>query len=182
MRIPLNKIYRAFPELDAFPDHECERFVKRARRRVIKWMWLPVISLPISFVLMVGALILIQIAAGAAVTATVQFIDGAIARWMPKSDFSLGEVVVAAAGLMLITLGPWLSFALLRDRILRRTIAKRIEIADCNTCDHSLLGLPLLIEEPRAAVRCPECGATAVLEDIGLTPDDIIAEGSAGSD
>lgn len=29
MRIPLNKVYRAFPELDQFSDEQCEVFVKR---------------------------------------------------------------------------------------------------------------------------------------------------------
>src|SRR6185295_2039353 len=30
MRIPLDKVYRAFPELDAFSDAGCDRFVERA--------------------------------------------------------------------------------------------------------------------------------------------------------
>lgn len=29
MRIPLSKIYRAFPELDSFTDEQCKRFMKR---------------------------------------------------------------------------------------------------------------------------------------------------------
>lgn len=29
MRIPVSKIYRAFPELDSFTDEQCERFMKR---------------------------------------------------------------------------------------------------------------------------------------------------------
>ena len=31
MRIPISKIYRAFPEFDAFTDEQCERFMLRVK-------------------------------------------------------------------------------------------------------------------------------------------------------
>ena len=31
MRFPLDKVYRAFPELDPFTDEQCRRFVQRVR-------------------------------------------------------------------------------------------------------------------------------------------------------
>ena len=174
MRIPLFKVYRAFPELDRFPDEECERFVKRARRTQLKWMWIPLLTAPVVFVLVVIAMVAIGRYLDEELRQLSLWIDRTIGRVFPDGDYSVGELLIAGGALLAVTVGPWLGFAVPRDMVLRRAIAKRLDVAACNGCDHSLLGLPLLAEVERPAVRCPECGQVMVLEEIGLTAEDVI--------
>lgn len=174
MRIPLAKIYRAFPELDPFPDHECERFVKRARRAVLKWMWLPILALPAAFLVAVGLIGLVTWAMGGSLTPAISFIDRRIGGLWGAQGVSPGELTVLGWMLIMPTVGPWLAFAVSRDALLRRAIGKRLAVVSCTKCEHSLLGLPLLEKRPKPAVRCPECGTLLVLAEIGLTPVDLI--------
>jgi hypothetical protein len=188
MRIPLAKVYRAFPELDRFPDHECERFVKRARRTQLRWMWLPVLALPVSLALAIASVALVASTLEAQIRAINHAADrvlgGAFEAVLGSSVYP-SDILMPLCVLLLISLGPWLTFAVLRDTLLRRAIARRLEIANCTGCDHSLLGLPLLEDHPKPAVRCPECGREMVLAEIGLTPEDLIArcdDATAGPD
>ena len=174
MRIPVSKMYRAFPELDPFPDHECRRFVRRARRRVLAWMWVPVVGLLASFAAIVAIVVMI----------ITHYEDElrTVSRWLDRCiggvisvDYPVGDLAILVVFLLAITVGPWLAFALPRDALIRRAIAKRIEIAECTGCEHSLIGLPLLVGRADPAVRCPECGREMVLSEIGLIPDDLLA-------
>ena len=174
MRIPLTKVYRAFPELDGFPDHECRRFVRRARRRVLVWMWVPVVGLFGSFAAIAAAIVAVNVHFRDQLRSLSRWFDRAIGGVIPV-EYPVGDLAVAAIFLFAITVGPWLAFALPRDSLIRRAVAKRIEIADCTGCEHSLIGLPLLTGRADPAVRCPECGRDMVLSEIGLIPDDLLA-------
>lgn len=178
MRIPLTKVYRAFPELDRFSDRECERFVTRARRRRLRWMWIPMLAMPVAFIAAIAFVVFVASTFEPQIRAINRFADrtfGGAFEAILGTNIWPSDVLMPLTVLLLISVGPWLAFAVLRDTILRRLISKRLEIANCTTCDHSLLGLPLLAEHPKDAVRCPECGREMVLDEIGLTPDDLIA-------
>lgn len=178
MRIPLSKVYRAFPELDRFSDAECERYVKRARRAQLKWMWVPVVAMPFSLALIAGLIFIITKTLDPTIRAIGRFADRALGGVFDAvfgPDLFPSDLLVPGAFLLASTIGPWLTFAVLRDRLLRRAIARRLEITECTACEQSLVGLPLLADQPTAAVRCPECGAVMVLSHLGLTPADIIA-------
>ena len=173
MRMPLLKVYRAFPELDAFPDHECKRFVRRARRLVLKWMWVPIVGLVGGLALMFGLLVFVTSSFRNQLSDLARWLDRLVGGLIPV-DYPVGDLVLAGAFLVLLTVVPWLAFVLPRDALLRRAIARRLEIANCTGCEHSLLGLPVLGGGGDPVVRCPECGREMVLREIGLTPEDLL--------
>ncbi len=157
MRLPLRKVYRAFPELDRFSDEECERYVlqARAQRRIGPHPYL--VGVGVAF-----ACLFTLVALGRSVARTMR------THAVMEVLVPLGTCIVPAALGMLAGLA-------VRDWLLRRALRKRIDNARCTTCRHSLLGLPLL--EPRSeteAVRCPECGSVMVLERLGLTAADLM--------
>jgi hypothetical protein len=157
VRVPLEKIYRAFPELDSFSDEECWRYVLqvRAQRRVKYWPWLAGIAAGMALFVLIPATIVVKFQP----------------RW-----FEWVLIVTAVVG----PLGSGLSGMLVRDWLLITGIRNRINNTRCTACRHSLLGLPLLRDSAADAVRCPECGAVMVLELIGLTREDLItASGNA---
>jgi hypothetical protein len=156
MRFPWSKIYRAFPELDGFPDEECERYVLQVRAQgrtgCVPGM----------------AGILGAIAFAVVAPPGYGRLSAQAPLWFP-SDFS---PLVLLVGLVLAAAMPAL---LMRDQLLIRAIRTRIDNARCTMCKHSLLGLPLLAGETAGpAVRCPECGSVIVLSAIGLLPGDLL--------
>jgi DNA-directed RNA polymerase subunit RPC12/RpoP len=160
MRIPREKIYRAFPELDPFSDQECERFVLQVKtqKRIGPW---PAAAFIAVFLFL--ALVVYPALGFAALNIRIRI----------RSDQF--RTLTAAALLALLFGLPFLAALLTRDRRLRRAIEDRINSARCSRCRHSLLGLPLLDEDdPDPSVRCPECGQVLRLANLGLTPADLI--------
>jgi hypothetical protein len=145
MRLPLNRVYRAFPELDRFTNDQCEQFVRRAWRRA----WWRIGCLP--FV------------AGAFVFAMLLSLISRLSGEPPA--------VVLITIVMLVIGLPVVSALLLRDALLRHTVGGLIGKAVCIKCGFSLLGLRVA----DGVVRCPECGRLHHLKAIGLTPADLIA-------
>jgi hypothetical protein len=161
MRIPLRKIYRAFPELDRFDDEECERFVIQATR--VRWtIRLAKLMLQIAVAVIVGLMVLV---AGVFALAMFQMRD--------DSDTAIVAVTIALG--VMLGAGPGICVLLLRDWMLRRAIAGRIRLARCPQCDYLLLGLPCR----EGHVMCPECGMNFGLAEYGLTEADLVcrAEG-----
>ncbi len=156
MRLPWDKIYRAFPELDPFSDEECERFVDRARAQR-----------PIS-----GLAAL----AGAAVFIVAFPLGLAVVRRLPQPGLPPdGPFELYAVLFILGTVGAGaLAGLLVRDRLLIRAIRDRVTLARCPACHYSLLGLKVQTEGWETRVRCPECGAEHDLAAIGLTAADLI--------
>ncbi len=148
MRLRLSKAYRAFPELDAFSDEECERFVERVkcearsrRRRALLDVLVIVAGPPVGF----GASAVVYRAAEPLGVAA--------------SFLSVSGVIVAVVVAVLF----------MRDGLLRRYLAQRLSRAECRACRYSLLGLPVA----DGAVRCPECGMVIQLRAHNLTAGDL---------
>jgi DNA-directed RNA polymerase subunit RPC12/RpoP len=164
MRIPREKIYRAFPELDPFSDEECERFVLQVQtqKRIGPWPFLAGAG-----VFLFLAIVVYPALGFAAVNIRIR---------IRSDEFR----TITAVVLMTILFGaPLLAGLHIRDRRLRRAIGDRINLARCSHCRHSLLGLPLLGDDsPDPSVRCPECGQVLRLADLGLTPADLIPRSS----
>jgi hypothetical protein len=148
MRLPTRKIWRAFPELDRFPDARCARYVREAKAR--RWV------------------------SGAA---TALLIPVFVIVWLVSVVFSIGLMdLLHPGGAGPGVWGTLLAFALfagtplllaltlllIRDRWLHGAIRARLNVARCLGCSYSLLGL-----EPggNRFVVCPECGKTADLTD-----------------
>ena len=161
MRLPLSKVYRAFPELDRFEDVRCESFVAAATKAERGMNTLLTIALvPWSL----GAFI--------AIMAVGLTLLGPSLRQWEYSNTGYGWAVLLTLALGTVaTMSPALSWLMARDLWLRRAIARRIGSCACPSCQYSLLGLP--VSEDR--VTCPECGKRHELGTLGLTAADILA-------
>ncbi|MEL6908511.1 MAG: hypothetical protein AAFP22_24080, partial [Planctomycetota bacterium] len=132
VRLSGTKLYRAFPELDGYPDDDCRAYVRGAIRRD-RWQLLGlmaggfvggyVIAVPLIF------FVLIQLG-NRAFFERHQWENGSI----------IGLVVVLGASVSMLGSGPLLALAL-RDTWLRRAMRRRLRGASCPACGHSLLGM-----------------------------------------
>jgi hypothetical protein len=156
MRIPVSKVYRAFPELDRFDDESCERYVRQAmqvalKRRVHRHL----LEVGIGALVFLGLLtlgLLMFRAVGA-----------------PLMTPGIGSIILLVYYSVLVAV-PIVASLMARDWWLRRAVALRLRSARCPKCEYSLLGLPV----QRDAVLCPECGERVDLESHGLTIDDVL--------
>ena len=155
MRLPLSKVWRAFPELDRFSDEQCRRFVRAARR---------------------GAGRVARVAAVVATLFVSWLAGGALVTWFTLNPATIGPwervhgwaVTVVLLGMLVFATAPAI---LLRDRLLRRRIMRIITLRGrCLMCKYNLLGLPVGAD---LLVTCPECGATTHVDPaLGeLSPD-----------
>lgn len=158
MRLPRDKIYRAFAELDRFSDEECERFLlqARAQKRIG----------PIPLLFAAAAVLAWCVAAVPMVQSW--FRRGYFRGPGPIDLFRTGLLIAAVVGTTLLV------YYIARDGRLRRALRHRIDNARCPRCKQSLLGLPMLDGETSPTVRCTECGESIRLAPIGLTPVDIL--------
>ncbi len=146
MRIPVKKIYRAFPELDGFSDEACERFVKRALHggRVLQLGFSIAAGVGIGLLLWPLLIVVCQTLMSSAgegiVSRGVQVVGLTGSVWMP-----------AVGGLAA------------RDVVMRRWLSRWIVESRCPGCEYPLEGLP--IEAGR--VKCPECGEETGREEKG---------------
>jgi len=164
MRIPLAKLYRAFPELDRFTDEECERYVIQVTRdKRFRW-WVEGLAELAWVAASVGVMV---------VTPRLLAALGAPLRVEREHWLALSILVVVG--------GALLFGYIVRDRHFIRAVRRAMHDARCPRCKHSLVGLPLLDggtgfqPESGAAerVRCPECGSVHRLADLGLRVEHI---------
>ncbi|MBX3404803.1 MAG: hypothetical protein KF699_15445 [Phycisphaeraceae bacterium] len=153
MRVPLSKIYRAFPEFDPFPDAECERYIRYAYQQArMRIGCIPlvvfVVSLPLYAVLL------------SASVAGLMYVGIELPEGYLIVPVLLSASVVGVPALLAL---------LSRDVVLRRVLKDRLRTARCPNCEFSLLGLPVV----EGATRCPECGTQIVLSMHNLTPRDL---------
>jgi hypothetical protein len=159
VRLPVDKIYRAVPELDAFSDEQCEAFVRRARTdhrwSMFAWVFLAVVA---------GVVCgLVWLVGGAASVAALH--RAGVAR----SDSMLFPLVLlVGAAVFPAGTGLWV-----RDRSLRRAIARSIAGARCGGCGYSLLGLT---PDAGGNVQCPECGLSINLAEYKLTEEHLMGK------
>jgi hypothetical protein len=162
MRIPLTKVYRAFPELDQFTDEQCRGYEARARakRQTSK-----------AFFATIGVIcsILILILGFAGVNEIEYWLLGPFSPWrvwilrhfldvpLEYVDKVIPFIAVGIVGLMT------------RDVWLRRAIRLELNRTTCPRCEYQLLGLPV----SNGLVGCPECGQKTRLDLLGLRPEDL---------
>jgi hypothetical protein len=161
MRLPLSKVYRAFPELDRFDDARCDSFVATARRAERGVSTLLVLAL---IPWCIGGFIVIVFGAF--------YAFGPLLR---NAGYANSSVDWSAIAFLVIpmcgVLAPAFAWLWVRDLWLRRAVARRINVCACVKCHYSLLGLPVV----SGAVKCPECGDRQDLASLGLTASDILA-------
>lgn len=169
MRVPLAKVWRAFPELDPFADAECQRYVKEATRRRL-----------LSAVVLMSSGLLIALMLGVACTWAVI----ATARWSGVTTSGIHRwtyqvLLEDVPKFAIVPVSLWVGVLLGRDLWLRRAIRKRLDLTICGGCGYSLLGLTLR-RDPGTDdeyVMCPECAQRISLRGIGATRDDFLADG-----
>lgn len=147
MRIPLHKIYRAFPELDRFDDDLCKRFMKRA------------CSNRLEQVLAAVMIVLVMVTVWAIVERLGE-VGYSIWPWFAKVLDARWGVAPIAVLVSLQFLAAALAGMLVRDLMVqwmvRRLIRKR---GTCRACGYSLLGMVVPAD---LKIICPECGKVTV--------------------
>ena len=164
MRLPHSKVYRAFPEFDKFDDARCEAYVLTIRRSEGKRGCLIGAAYAVAGVLVAFVLMIVL---GTASALLSDRLDMRGRPWANTDLFLLAMLIVIVA--IPLTTGILLALVL-RDRHLRRSIARQIEGSRCPECAYLLLGLM-----PRdCAIRCPECGIQYTLVELGLTVEGLM--------
>ena len=147
MRIPHDKVYRAFPEFDPFTDAQCDRFMQRMRvdtpYRLVRTSLVPVIV-----ILVVGI-----------TAATINGYDYTFHRWLwLRSSRRLADSITLVSWVAIMPSAVLFAVLISRDSLLRlflrRATRRRIERIRCLYCKYCLLGQPTL----EGSLICPECG------------------------
>jgi|GEM_PF-3023421 len=153
MRLPrllTRQLYRAFPELDAYSDEQCKRFMKAAGRGMKAW-WHGVLFLMVAVGGLAGA-----IAGGAFIFG---WHDDYLNR-LRRDDVMVTIGAYVACG-VLLPIGPF-GALLTRDWLLQRRVRWVLRSrASCPACRYRLIGLPL---SPESTITCPECGFVAEVD------------------
>lgn len=165
MRIPLHKVYRAFPEFDRFSDERCEAYMLYVGRRYAGSLT------AVGLLVWLGAIVGTLVGLVPAVR-----IGAAISRWYAKSPYPPDEywVISILLPLAALMLACALVALVVRDVHLRSVMRKQLKGITCPGCSYSLLGA--VVQE--GCVRCPECGDVLRLAERGLR----VADFQVGSD
>lgn len=142
MRLIASKVYRAFPELDAFDDAQCARFVAAANGAWGK------VALRLGVIATVG--IGLFVAGGFASLALGQIVSDRL-RLSELGQWAFTAVPLAILGTLALVAG-----LVTRDLLLRlgvRGVISRCGL--CWNCRYSLLGMPVAAD---CRITCPECG------------------------
>jgi len=163
MRLISRKIWRAFPELDSYPDDVCRNYVRHARRlsNIWKGAAFTLLTLFLSFFVWVVVIFL-------SMNAVEDIASSARGGFM---DF-LGLLLMS----LLLTGVLWfpvLCAFLVRDRWLRHSILSQLKTTDCAGCGYQLIGLTIQEADDVKFVICPECGNHTTLNTGHITEADI---------
>ncbi len=163
MRIPRQKLYRAFPELDRFTDEQCERFMQRAR---IRSSYSPTIGVTVLATVIAALMMSIML---------LRHIHEPVNSWFAGLlGVRTAETIVLGAYMIIVLAAPAFCGLLARDIVLRlylrRAMQSQIERIRCPSCKYVLLGQRV----SGGAVICPECGARTTLMHLGITEADLI--------
>lgn len=152
MRIPISKVWRAFPEFDAFTDAECAIYVRQAKKRKRATLSSAVlgglfVGMPLGTAVAVGGVALVNFITDRVNKSTVD------PPWVFWVEIAAAVILAFAWGLIGL-----MSPLIARDITLRRIMRRQLTSLACG-CGYSLLGqTPFRDDEFGEAVRCPECG------------------------
>jgi hypothetical protein len=162
MRLPVRRIYRAFPELDRFSDEQCRRFVKAASRG-----WRVVLHVLLILAVLIPGLLASAWAADKAFEASEEYQNG------QRHDVIWAPIAAGAATIPLFILAALLALVV-RDLLLRLRIGRILRRdSSCPKCHYRLVGLAV---SRQSTITCPECGFEASV-DRSLSELTINAEG-----
>lgn len=160
MRIPLSKVYRAFPELDRFSDQQCELLMKRVQLQQGTTVGITFLVLVACIVLAVGLLIITQVALSLMA--------------LPVDVANRHEQTILRVGFIVVMVPPAAMGVVLRDSILRRRLTRaldyEIDRVRCLSCKYILIGQVA----SAGRIDCPECGSSFALNQLGITEDDLL--------
>ena len=142
MRMPTSKVWRAFRELDPFPDDQCRNFVRAARGGIIRTFF----GIALSWA---AGLATVAAGAGLGVGLASSYItpEGRV--------LGTGEIIIGCTTLLFLFVAGVVGL-FMRDWLLRRRLRRVLnERGVCPACRYSLLGLPV---PEGLKVACPECG------------------------
>ncbi len=167
MRVPITQVYRAFPELDAFSDAECEVYIDY----VLK-------TRGTRFALVMPVALVVCILTSCLALPLMVWLAALMARLVESVGWLSSETALQLLliPLVLITVGGC-GVALLRyrDSQLHRALFASIEEARCPGCKYSLLGLPASASQQ---VLCPECGQNVMLSPQHRSPRELLQAGA----
>ena len=161
MRLPTDKVYRAFKVLDPFTDEQCKGYVRRA-----------IAKHRVSMLLMgiVAAIAAVMVAVlGFAVVALVMNGAGMSRRASVYQNREIVETLFLVASLLVPVGSGLVAGLLVRDRWLRWAIGRELRQSTCPGCEYQLLGLRAV----GTNVRCPECGMETRLDLLNLSDADL---------
>jgi hypothetical protein len=162
MRIPVRKIYRAFPEFDSFSDEQCERFMLRVQLSGSKK------ALPILVGVLVAMITLIVCCAVSGFIFDMVY-AGMERQRARKLEFAMDLSLVLIPPVFAFLLGLFARDLLLR-RHLRLVIEDKLNRIRCLGCKYILIGQVVANQ----MVRCPECGRVHSLDELGVVEADLI--------
>jgi hypothetical protein len=150
VRLPRSKVYRAFPELDAFDDEKCRRFVQEAGR-VWGGLW---VRVPAQILAALATLFVSTWVARELWTRLDSYIPVVRSDIVPVlGPSAIGGVIFFATGM---------AFLRTRDVLLRRSVRRVMgRRGSCPGCRYGLTSLPVV----DGIVICPECGVRVQAED-----------------
>jgi hypothetical protein len=167
LRIPINKIYRAFPELDEYTDQQCQLLVKRVQ--------LSGFSKFTANGAAFGGFIVGLIAMLPMIYALIALLQAVDPIWQSRITEDYRAFIWAFGLFWPAAVGGLIG----RDMVLRRLLIKAINVhidrVRCPQCKYILIGQ----REHHGAVTCPECGHSATLRSLGLVAADLIPPESA---
>lgn len=166
MRLPLTKLYRAFPALDPFPDDVARRYVRRVTRGRFVSTWV------LTLIGFLGGYVTFGLVFGLIGASLTNLVAGQSGSMLNALGIAMAVTTIA------VTLGTGPLCALLaRDVYIKLTIRSRIDQATCAVCDFSLLGLPTRMEPGIGkVVTCAECG-TVNRVAFGKAEDELVDKG-----
>lgn len=167
MRIITRKLYRAFPELDAFTDEQCAAYLANAKLRRAKFSLL-VICLPI----LAGVAYFLSVFVFVSKILWIRLYQAGFFKMSTTNDL----VMLVLLGIFLIIWFGGSAFVslCLRDFLLGKTLYKaihsRLGKTCCEKCRYNLIG-----QRPTGdRLKCPECGRRTTMQELGITIDDLI--------
>lgn len=155
IRLPINHLHRAFPELDPYSDEQCHRFVRAARgsvqRRALTGSIIAIVASVVTAAGIAGAWYVIMHVLQPYRTLNIAHANITWYGWL--LNISIGILGVAV--------GPMVGY-LVRDFLLIRLVRHILRTRGvCMGCRYSLVGL---FVGGDLNVTCPECGTQTVVD------------------